>query len=97
MAVDRLKQAPVIVDLASLIPISPFEVWSSFSMEFWWDFQEFIVFGFEHLGAKLGALILSVLYCESYEFAFAAFLVRPRKHLMIMFSLAPPAAESSRL
>lgn len=59
-------------------------------MEFWWDFQEFIVFGIEHLGAKLGALILSVLYYESYEFAFATFLVRPRKHLMIMFSLAPP-------
>lgn len=45
------------------------------------------MFGFEHLGAKLVALILSVLYYESYEFAF---LVRPRKHLMIMFSLAPP-------
>ena len=47
------------------------------------------MFGFEHLGAKLGALILSALYYESYEFAFAAFLVRPRKYLMIIFSLAP--------
>lgn len=48
------------------------------------------MFWFEHLGAKLGALILSVLYYESYEFAFAAFLIKPRKHSMIMFSLAPP-------
>lgn len=42
-------------------------------MDFWWGFQEFIMFGFEHLVAKLGPLI-SVFYYQPYELYLQCFL-----------------------